>query len=133
MKLQVNRADRHGIIIILIVIVPFGVLVGLAELGYVDFGTPNVKEITLFYMTFSSGSDTLNFTVNNPFPTNSSITDVSVNQTSCIGVFVPLQAESITNESCTVSGYRTFAEGQSVSYAINFSNGQSVSGSVFAQ
>src|SRR5487761_472964 len=114
-----------------------GTIIGILAVFYVIGQTQasfccNVRSIQITSMTFNATTATLNFTVNNPFPSPTTVSSVHVNQMPCTENFAPLKANALTSESCVVSGL-TFTKGETVNYATSFANGQSITGAVYAQ
>ena len=68
------------------------------------FGCPNERLVVVTNITFATNLNVLNFTLNDPAPASTGIVSVTVNQIPCIGAFPSLKEESITYESCIVSG-----------------------------
>jgi hypothetical protein len=119
------------------ILILFAVIASIIGLYYVTLpqlpGGTDVKIIHVPAASFYSSSKSLNFTLNNPADATT-VSSVKVNQLSCYGNFVLVKAAAITSESCIVSGNNTdYTRGESLYYAMNFTNGQSLSGVVYAQ
>jgi hypothetical protein len=120
------------VVLTMIVVIVTGVLVyGETQFGW--FSNNDGRLIQATGLTFTATTSTLNFTLTNPFPTEQTVSSVKVNQTFCNANFAPLKANVATPESCVVSRAASFTKGEAINFTMNFANGQSITGSVYAQ
>jgi hypothetical protein len=133
MELHQKKAIS-AIAVVFIILAAIAVILGILFVESFTFGTYccNVRGIEMESVTFNATTSTLNFTLNNPM-SETTISSVIVNQMSCNNAnFALLKADTATSESCIVSG-ATFRNGETVNYTTSFANGQTISGSVYAQ
>ena len=124
---------------ILLVLINFFVIIAvLAYFFWFDFNFAGLgpgstaKEITLSNASYDSSKNEFTFTLDSPAINSTKIISVTVNQTTCISNFLPVNANAFTPESCLVKNV-TFSKGETIEYVIELANGQSISGETQAQ
>lgn len=109
-----------------------GVFLGMRE--FVCNGQcGGIAQITLDKASFNSTSGTLYFSLNNSYPSNTTIPTIIVNQVPCKGTFPTILAHTITSSSCTVTtSGDNFVRHQNVTFVITLENAQVITGTVTA-